>query len=201
MDILNGAIHVIGDSHTVAFSKVPECIIHNIGPVTMHRIGRDGLDFLDIKMMEVQDLDSVVFVFGEIDVRCHIGKQRDEYSRNINEIIATLSENYMRAILDFKKCYPNLNVIIYGIIPPSIGIDNIYYPIYGTLVDRVLITQRLNRKLKRLCEKEKVGYLDIYDSYSQKDGSINLEYCRDSIHIHCDFYIPIQTKLYDLLKK
>jgi hypothetical protein len=71
-------IHVFGDSHVSEFSNIPGCLLHYVGPITMHRIGRDGLNFLDMTSYGVQENEVAIFVFGEIDCRCHIGKQRDK---------------------------------------------------------------------------------------------------------------------------
>src|SRR5579872_2784969 len=91
----NEPIYVYGNSHAASFAEIPGCIIKWTGPTTMHRIGRDGLSFLDLRMKEIEEGATIVFVYGEIDVRCHIGKQRDLFGRKQDEIIDSLARNYL----------------------------------------------------------------------------------------------------------
>jgi hypothetical protein len=36
-------IYIFGDSHCGLFAKTPGATMHYLGPITMHRVGRDGL--------------------------------------------------------------------------------------------------------------------------------------------------------------
>ena len=56
-------------THKIPFS------INWFGSKTMHSIGRDGLMALNLKNFGVSEGDVAVFVFGEVDARCHVGKQ------------------------------------------------------------------------------------------------------------------------------
>lgn len=100
-------IYVFGDSHASFCFRERETIVENdfltyfhepshtqypihitsfIG-VTMHRVGRDSLSFLNIKQRGVKNGDVVVYVFGEVDVRCHIGKQRDQTKKLYQKLL------------------------------------------------------------------------------------------------------------------
>ena len=95
------SIHVFGDSHANwGFSNFGKhhydynyntlnipFSVHWIINKTMHGIGKDGLRVLNIASYNMQENDIAVFVFGEIDARCHIGKQRDEQHRDVDQII------------------------------------------------------------------------------------------------------------------
>ena len=118
-------IHVIGDSHSRELMFIPGCLIHYIGSVTMHRVGRDGIAGLNLKGFGVNDYDVVVFAFGEIDVRCHMGKQRDQFNRNEDEVINTLAANFLCTILQNKLEYKNLTCVVYSVTPPT---DQTYNP-------------------------------------------------------------------------
>lgn len=50
----------------------PTCSIHWVQLRTMHRVGRDGLDGLNVKDYDVEENDVVVFIVGFIDVAGHI---------------------------------------------------------------------------------------------------------------------------------
>lgn len=141
-------IHIIGDSHSLMFAEIHECLIHHIGPVTMHRIGRDSLNICNFG---IHNHDFIVFVFGEIDVRCHIGIQRDRHLRSEEDIINTLIDNFIRSILDCST--GNNQLMICSVVPPTDTYFNPDFPFYGTLQDRVLLTNKLNTRYnQKVCK-------------------------------------------------
>jgi peptidylprolyl isomerase len=191
-------IYIIGDSHSLMFRNIQDCIIHPIGPVTMHRIGRDGFN---IKDCGISENDIVVFTFGEIDVRCHIGLQRDKYDRDIDEIIETLSENFMQAILENDRQFTNVHYVICSVVPPCNAGYNPEFPFYGTLADRINITKRLNEKLKNKSELNNIGFIDIYDYYSIETGELDLSISDGSVHIHPAHNHWIRASLFGCINK
>lgn len=220
---VQATVHVIGDSHA-AFSfscskrlmreehfifccthKEEEfCLpfaIYWICPITMHRVGREGLAKFNLKRFSVQENDTVIFVFGEIDVRCHIGKQRDIYKRDLNEIIETLVKNYFNTIVANKMLYDNLVCIVFNVIPPCNGVYNAEYPYYGSLEDRVIITRKLNAELQKAGRELNIPILDIYDIYCASEGVLNYALSDDFTHIHIGFEHNhfVKEKLLDLL--
>jgi hypothetical protein len=71
-------IHAIGDSHVkLNFGGDPRIVVHHLGPVTMRAVSKDGRNNISLKELGIVDGDSVIWCFGEIDVRCHIIRQRD----------------------------------------------------------------------------------------------------------------------------
>ncbi len=196
------AIHVIGDSHSMEFSKVPGTQIHWLGPITMHRVGRDGLGCVNLPAFGMQEGEVAVFAFGEIDVRCHIGKQRDEFKRNLNEIIETLATNYIQTIVTNRALYQRVLCIVYSITPPADGYNNPDFPFYGSLQDRVAITKKLNAHLAILCRKAGLEFLDVYKEYANREGALKPEH-RDfwGIHIEPSHNQVIIQKLNQILIK
>ena len=187
-------IHIIGDSHSLMFQNIEGCIIHHVGPITMHRIGRDGIN---IKNYGVRENDFVVFTFGEIDVRCHIGIQRDKQNRAVEEIIETLAQNILLSILQNNRQFTNIHFLICSVVPPTNAHYNPQFPFYGTLVDRIMLTKKLNRNLKSKCESRNVGFLDIYDFYSLENGELNPAMSDGIIHIHSSSNDKIKQCLLD----
>src|SRR5438034_656538 len=116
-------IYVIGDSHSQEFSGIPGCIIHWYGPRTMDHIGREGLQLCNFQKMGVKNNDVVVFCFGEIDVRCLIGKERDLLQLSQDEVIENLLEKYINAICEIRNQYDNLIMITYTVTPPVEAIE------------------------------------------------------------------------------
>jgi hypothetical protein len=226
--IVSKTIHILGDSHapfcfreglilSINFLqkmerfelpvtiykrdlKIP-FIIHWLGPITMHRVGRDGLQFLNVKNFNVQENDIVVFVFGEIDVRCHIGKQRDIKKRKLKEIIDILATKYIETIKENQKQFDELTCVICCIIPPidGLGRNNPEYPFYGELSDRITIARCLNKKLQELCIKNNLLFLDFYDLYADFQGSLNVLFADPIIHIDSIYNRAIKQKLIELV--
>jgi hypothetical protein len=167
----------------------------------MHRIGRDSLHALNLKDWDVAEGSVAVFAFGEIDVRCHIGKQRDYQNRSLEEIIETLSNNYIHSILKNQAQYNNIQSIIYNVVPPlknSISRSN--YPIYGTDEERVIITKMLNASLRNLCAQHNIGFLDTYNDFACEDGTLRVELSDGDVHINAKYNSPIQQKLHELIQ-
>jgi peptidylprolyl isomerase len=190
-------IHIIGDSHAFfMFQTIEKCVIHHIGAVTMHRIGRDGIN---IKNYGITDNEFVVFVLGEIDARCHIGIQRDKYHRNDEEIINALVKNYLQSILDNKQQFMNIHFIVCSVVPPTNAHYNPEFPFYGTLEDRIFLTKQLNRNLKNKCELSDIGFLDIYDYYSLENGELNPAISDGLVHIRSDCNEEIKKDLFDYI--
>jgi len=197
------AIHVFGDSHAKwCFRNIKECVLHLQGPVTMHRIGRDGIDFLDLRSFDVEEKDTAVFVFGEIDVRSHIGRQRDEKGRTLAEILDTLAENYIETILRNRENYNHLQCIVFAVIPPTHNKreENPEFPFYGSIEDRIQITKELNKRLIRNCLNHNISVLNVYDLYCTEKGDLKEIYVDVVVHIRTKYNRPIRKELYKILK-
>lgn len=160
-------IHVFGDSHSREFDKIPGCEIHYLGPITMYRVGRDGLQFLNLKKHNVKEDQIAIFAFGEIDARCHILKQRE---RDLDEIINSLVDHYLMTIMSNKSMFNNLFCIVYSVTPPTESYNSLY-PCCGLLEERVKVTKKLNKKLEKKCAELGVAFLDVFDEYANDNGT------------------------------
>lgn len=190
-----GIIHVIGDSHGHELNGIESNVFHPIGAITMHRIGRDGLNILNFKTLNIQEKDTVVLCFGEIDVRCHIGKQRDVAKRDLEEIIDTLATNYFQTILLNRALYTNISIIVYTVTPPANGASTAEYPMYGELGDRVAIAKKLNQKIREIAASKGIKVLDVYDDYSDQNGVLKRELSDGDVHILPSCNQKIREKL------
>ncbi len=185
---LQASFFIVGDSHVRAFEGIPDCEILWLGPLLMHRVGRDSLD---LSKYQLGKETIVIYVFGEIDVRCHIGKQRDLKMRDEKEVIETLAQKFIEAVL--KNPYQS---IVYNVIPPTLdGGGNPDYPAWGSLSDRVRLTKQLNEELKRLCNQNQIYFLDVYEAYSREDGSLRIELSDGNVHIDPRFNEPLYRQL------
>lgn len=196
--VLNAKVHVIGDSHCNEFKGYP-CVFNYLGPITMHRVGRDGLDIVNFKNFCIEEEDIVVLAFGEIDVRCHIGKQHHEYQRNFNEIIETLLVNYFNTILLNKSFYEKITVVTYTVTPPITEALNVNYASYGPVEERVFISRLLNEQLRLFSQNFDCKIIDVYDLYSDCNGILIPELSDGNVHISTTSNKPILDFLEEII--
>lgn len=221
---LSGAkIHIFGDSHaSFCFSNertaIPRdeissftyrrngvvrsvpFVIHWLGSKTMHAIGRDGLAALNLKNFQIQERDVAVFVFGEIDARCHIGKQRDLQNRQFDEVIDTLAQNFLNCIELNKQAFKKLTCVVVSITPPTNNAYNWVYPYYGSLEERAFITKKLNAKLKELCTIYNCKFLDVHALYATPQGTLDDSVSDGVVHVNPQTNDQIKQLLIDLLR-
>lgn len=208
-------IHIFGDSHSSIYKYIPEITVHNVGPVTMHRVGRDGVlsaarrcgpqtevgqeheRALGVQLCAAPDRngsafqkhgikngDFVVFVFGEIDVRNHIGKQID-LGRDEDEVVKSLAENYLQSIHEEASAFDSVTCAIRFVTPVSEKTrDPIRHPAYGTKEYRVQLVNKLNGLLRDESPRYGVVYIDGYDEFVAENGFVSPVYCSDGIHLN-----------------
>jgi hypothetical protein len=111
-------IYTIGDSHAKFTFSINDSVhpriksIFWIGPITMHRVGRDTIKFTD---HHVPKDGFVISCFGEIDTRCHIKRQCD-MQRDEDEIIQTIVTNYINT-LQLNRSDGYTHIAIMNIVP------------------------------------------------------------------------------------
>jgi hypothetical protein len=70
-------IHIFGDSHAnnnfnnIKYNNICN---HYQNSITMHRVGRDNINFINFINYNINNNDIVIYQFGEVDCRCHIGR-------------------------------------------------------------------------------------------------------------------------------
>lgn len=199
-------IYIFGDSHArwgfsdmgqleylYSYNDVVKLPIHinSAGSKTIQLVIQQGLNVVDYG---VKENDIIMFVFGEVDVRYNIGKERDLQHKDVNEIIDLLVRNYIRAMIDNRKNYSNLDCVVMEVMPPAR--HNTYY---GTIQDRVSITQALNKRLRQECELHNILFLPLHDIYANPDGSLNPDMAEGTVHINMHHNFHIKNRLVELL--
>ena len=166
----------------------------------MHRVGRDGLHGLDVRTFGVDENDLAIFVFGEIDIRCHVGKQRDIMKRTSDEIIHTLVRNYLNTILENQKLFAKLHCAIFTVLPPTNRSYNPEFPYYGMLHDRVLLTKAINTLLRAEAQAHGLYLMDVYNDYALPDGSFNPALSDGRVHIDPNKNGPVRKALLEIVQ-
>ena len=198
-------IHIFGDSHgNFNFKNIKYDNIKNNyqNSITMYRVGRDKLNFINFRSYGINDNDIIIYQFGEIDCRCHIGKQL-LLGHNLNEIIIELINNYFISIKDNLEKYNNLKIIISCIPPPM---NKEYYesihgpvthefPFFGSNEERSKYTTLMNNEIQKYCILNNFYFLNYYDDYIDINGLLKIELSDNICHINKN------DKLLDLLYK
>lgn len=186
----------IGDSHSdFSFRNVLEHR-YSIAPMTMHRVRRDKINFLEVfKNMGVDvPYDSfVIFCFGEIDVRCHIFNQINLGNLTEDEIIKNLATDYISHINTQKSFFEKVGIL--SVTPPSTNINgkgNNDFPFTGSDKERSRYTTKLNHFLKTLCQENNVKFIDAYKYYADENGMLMSSMSDGSVHIGNTTYIKIE---------
>lgn len=193
-------VHIFGDSHSIcSFRGIVGCQHHPLGPLTMHRVGRDGLAGLNVLHFGVREGDMAIFVVGEIDARCHVGKQC-ALGRHLEEVIATLVDKYLAVVVKNRELFKTLHCVVFAVIPPTDQYSAPEYPLHGSLQERVSYTQMLNHELHKKAALLGISVLDVYDDYKTPQGSLALELSDGGVHIGENHTEPVRKKLYELLR-
>ena len=140
--------------------------------ITMHRVGRDKLNFINFRSYGIKDNDIIIYQFGEVDCRCHIGKQL-LLGRKIDEITLELINNYINSINENLIGYQNIKIII-CCIPPTMNqqyYENLHgpitheFPFVGINEERIKYTLLVNDLLKKKCIEKSYYFFDYYNHY------------------------------------
>ncbi len=178
---------------------MPNSVNHSVNSMTMHRVGRDGLEAVNCRASGVKDGDAVFFVFGEIDCRCHIEKQIAS-GREYGDVLKQLVESYLTTITTNCKEFFTIYPVVVSVVPPVSYADFLSanpplsddhgFPFVGSNERRVKITKDLNEALKIGCKSRGYHFLDIHDHYARsEDGTLKFELSDRICHVKDNSYI------------
>jgi tetratricopeptide (TPR) repeat protein len=191
---------VFGDSHSdFCFGGVPRCKVHWLGPMTMHRVGRDGLAALDARQYGAGPGKHLVFIFGEIDIRAHVGEQCERQGRAQDEVLHTLCEAYVECVVQNLAQSSALSATICSVPPPMVCENNAEVPFRSSLAERIVITRTLNQQLAVQCQQRGLHYLDIYRYFSNPAGHLVRGFSDQVVHIRREFCEIMEYELESVL--
>lgn len=188
-------VAVIGDSHAGFLtghslrpvSTSPDCQLLTIwmGPKLMHSIAREGFRFSVRQRVAllVHRVTIIIFVFGEIDVRVHLAKRKQERTA-LQEWVAAYVER-ARSLAKTLNCS---EIIFLAPPPPSdSGCDNAEFPRSGSLAERVAVRQQLTRNLIKAAEATgdlKMSVFDVGPYLSSEAGVLASDLTDDGVHLN-----------------
>jgi len=152
----------------------------------MFRIGRDNI-IINYNKNEVYPGDTIILVYGEVDCRCHIERQK-QLGKTEDDIINELVNKYFQTIKN--NIPPQITTIIVGVVPPM-NLPEIrepddpenMYPVLGSNADRVRYTSKTNKLLEELSIANNYFYFNPYEYYTSHEGTLIPE-LSDSCGIH-----------------
>lgn len=180
-----GRLYIYGDSHTYASFmnlKIPHINFYDLNGITMHRIGRDK-EILKFNKIHCSPKSVFCICYGEIDVRCHIGKQVDlgrEESEICLELVKAYFETIRATITEYKA------IIVVGIVPPVRVEDHVHadhIPFIGTNEERVRYTATMNKHIEEMCSEYGYHYFNPYAPYVDTDGCMNNALSDKCVHV------------------
>jgi hypothetical protein len=183
-------ISVIGDSHVGAFS--PYCRLCTLGPVTMYSLTTDKLNEYIVYLLERKEIDVDgwwIFCTGEIDVRCLLHKQINEYGRKEDETIETLVDNYISNLHKLNHTKLAISTTVAPAKTEGFEVQQKYtinsdYPFKGSDQERSRWSKKLNHYLINKCIEKNITYLDIYSLFKDDEGFLDHQYIdADMIHV------------------
>jgi lysophospholipase L1-like esterase len=183
-------IHTFGDSHSYyGWVNIPNILTHHLGPKLCFSIGRDGINIKD--GYNVNNGDTVIFCFGEIDCRCHIHKHITE-GADYKQIIDIIVTNYFKQIGTAVNTFNNINTVIYNVVPPiqkHNTVENPDFPYLGTDNERKTYVLYFNEKLKQMCNEYNFYFFNVYNDYIDINGFLNKSLSDGNVHIRDEVYL------------
>lgn len=188
-------IFATGDSHAHhSFLDIEGVTVfppYGFQSVTMHKVGRDKLEFLDLKQAGIPSDSTVIFLFGEVDCRCHVKRQIEEKGRTMEEVIDTLVDNYVDCIRKNQILLPQLTIILASVVPPVRRLEyealngplNNGFPFVGTDAERSAFTRYMNNRLAQHAKANDWTFLDIHSEYADVDGMFRYELSDKCVHV------------------
>ena len=194
------AIHTFGDSHSYfGWKDVPNVKTHHLGPILCYSVGRDGINIKN--GFNVNNGDTVIFCFGEIDCRCHIHKHITE-SNDYKKIIDGIVDNYFAKVKIAVDAFDDLKTLIYNVVPPiqkGKAEENETYPFLGSDDERKAYVSYFNEKMQQKCNEYNFVFCNVYNEYVDEHGFLNKSLSDGSVHIGNGFFLT--RYVYNVLKQ
>jgi hypothetical protein len=134
-----------------------------------------------VQRENINEDDSIVFCFGEIDARCHLHK----YADNLVDDVFNMVRHYFYAV-DAATSGIKGQICIY-FVPPAVRSEGLYnnpdYPYIGTDVERKNNVCCLNKTLQRFCEEFSYIFIDLTKDYADEEGFMRKELSDGGPHI------------------
>jgi hypothetical protein len=208
----------VGDSHCACTYYAGYSKVVHLGPITMHRIGRDGdlaglivkkilqLDystsvpkFITDKLCRLLCSQNVVLFFGEIDCRAHIGRHINQ-DCSYTAICERLLTSYLQSVTAASLSHPNVNFMTTTVVPPTSFVGDPEMPTVGSSDQRVEFTRYLNKCLNVNQAKVNMVHIDYTRNIPVDSKGVMLsEYHDGTVHLHPNYAVWIDSEVVSAL--
>ena len=180
-------VHVFGDSHTRAFSKIPNVHLHQTNGMSLREVGELGMRY-DLSPWGRKDRNDAVFVYGAVDARVHIGRLAIDSQIDEAEVISPIAEKFVHQLVLFCDEW-NLRGFVSSVIP---AVDlkkanpEAVIPTLGTLEERIKRTQLLDSNVQALCWRQhpKIRWFDPHKPFRTPEGGLNMDHSDSIVHLN-----------------
>lgn len=131
---------------------------------------------IDYKVSKTND--HILFCYGEIDTRVHIGKQEDVRQVSTEIIIEDLVNRYMEFLLIYAS--KGYQVMAWGVPPSGYGNHNAHPRYYGA-TERNILSRQINEALLEACSDNGIPFISIW--HEIVDSENYSDYFQDPIHL------------------
>ena len=199
-------IHCIGDSHVSFFSgtdrltpqwpepsgtgdRLPFFRTYRVGPALAWSLGRDGTRMRGREKVEevlrkaVPPGAPVLFLFGEIDCRCHLLRQAETQGQTKAALAAECADAYFDAVLELAGTHPLLFCSLPASTQKSLEGEGEEFPTVGTCLERNAVIRAFHARLSGRCAEKGIALVDFFDSLVDAEGLTLPGYFRDEIHL------------------
>ena len=199
-------IHCIGDSHVSFFGGKDEVAPswtefgaetwginpmfrpYRIGPYLAYSVGtqgHEGYRSLLVVLGKIPRGADVMLVFGEIDCRAHLLRQRDRQARPLEDVAADCVARYFRTVDEVQSM--GYRVIVFGGIPTgceaAVRNDDGPWAYHGSARERNQTARLFDQNVVARCSAKGIRSLSIFDELVDEEGDTKREYFMDAIHL------------------
>jgi hypothetical protein len=183
-------IHLIGDSHVLAYNYSHPFITHHLGAATAYNLSNPqsttgSFQKLQKVLEKINSHQSVIiFELGEIDCRLHIYKcyRQNQRRQTIKKIITTTITRYLEVVQ--ATASQGFRVAVLSPVPTGVE-DNVYHQeFFADFPIRDQITFAFHSLLQKEVEKRGLIYLNLYPLVSAQSGGIKKAFRSDNVHLN-----------------
>lgn len=149
----------------------------------MHGFSRNAPSVVNRRVDSATENDIFLFIFGEIDIRCHITRISNKSGKHVSEIIKDLVERYVHSVSEAMLSYPDCRAILAQPPFPSDRRPNPAFPFIGTLEQRIAAHTIMGCHLQMEANRYGFLYLPFPKAYKTTDGGLVRKYSDDGVHI------------------
>ena len=185
----------LNEPQNLFLTEDPNFVAIRTGPNTAYNmITKTTLVDEIIKEYNVsKEKDYILFVYGEIDTRMHVGKQQ-ELGKDPVTIVKEISNRYFNFIEKYKN--EGYEVLVWCV-PPSGISDNKAHPLYNSPAKRNVISKLMNEEFGDRCKTLNIPFVNIWNEITSEGNYFH--YFQDAIHLSylaCKDLINQKLKFY-----